>query len=136
VGTLVVRRWTLLFLTKGVQWRTTEFVETVVETPGYLSIARKLFSDEERDDIVSLLAAEPQAGDVMAGTGGFRKLRVARRGMGKSGGARVVYIYRSTLFPVFLITMFPKNQKANLSKQERNELKKCADAIFKTYRKG
>jgi hypothetical protein len=110
-------------------------METVVETPGYLASARNLFTQEERNDIVSLLAADPKAGDVMEGTGGFRKLRVAREGMGKSGGARVIYIFRSTEFPVFLITVFPKNQKANLSKKERNELKKRADQIFETYRK-
>jgi hypothetical protein len=121
-------------LTEGVQWRTTGVVETVVETPGYLAAAGKLFTDEERADIVSLLAADPQAGDVMKGTGGFRKIRVARRGMGKSGGARVVYIFRSTAFPVFLITVFPKHQKENLSQKERNVLKKRADQIFSTYR--
>lgn len=55
-------------------------METVVETPGYLTLARKLFRQEERNDIVNLLAADPEAGDVMEGTGGFRKLRVAREG--------------------------------------------------------
>ena len=71
-------------------------------------------------------------------THGFndRKVRVAREGMGKSGGARVVYIWRNERFPAFLITAFPKNEKANLSKAERNELKKRADGIFNTYRKG
>lgn len=111
-------------------------METVVETPGYLAVANKLFSDEERSDIVSLLAADPEAGDRMEGTGGFRKVRVARQGMGKRGGARVVYIFRNTRFPLFLITVFPKNLKENLSKKERNDLKKRADQIFNTYRKG
>jgi hypothetical protein len=109
-------------------------VESVVETPGYLSAAEKLFTEQERADIVSLLAADPEAGAVMKGTGGFRKIRVARRGMGKSGGARVVYLFRNTAFPVFLITVFAKNQKENLSAKERNELKKRADQIFSTYR--
>jgi hypothetical protein len=65
-------------------------VQTVVETPTYLAIANKLFSEEERADIVSLVAADPECGDLIRGTGGFRKVRVARKGMGKSGGARVV----------------------------------------------
>ena len=69
-------------------------VQTVVETPTYLAVANKLFSEEERADIVALLAADPECGDVIRGTGGFRKVRVARKGMGKSGGARVVYIWR------------------------------------------
>ena len=103
-------------------------VQTVVETPTYLAIANKLFSEEERADIVALVAADPECGDVIRGTGGFRKVRVARKGMGKSGGARVVYIWRNERFPVF-----PKNEKENLSMAERNALKKRADSIFETY---
>jgi hypothetical protein len=53
--------------------------------------------------------------------------------MGKSGGARVVYIWRNERFPVFLITVFPNNEKENLSMAERNTLKKRADSIFETY---
>jgi hypothetical protein len=108
-------------------------VQTVVETPAYLAVAKKLFSEEERADIVALLAADPECGDVMRGTGGFRKVRVARGGMGKSGGARVVYIWRNEKVPVFLITVFPKNEKENLSMAGRNALKKRADSIFETY---
>jgi hypothetical protein len=58
-------------------------VQTVVETPTYLAIANKLFSEEERADIVALVAADPECGDVIRGTGGFRKVRVARKGRGK-----------------------------------------------------
>src|SRR4029077_19541675 len=108
-------------------------VQTVVETPTYLAIANKLFSEEERADIVAVLAADPESGDVIGATGGFRKVRVARRGMGKSGGARVVYIWRNERFPVFLTTVFPKNEKENLSMAERIALKKRADSIFETY---
>ena len=68
-------------------------VQTVVETPTYLAIANKLFSEEERADIVALVAADPECGDVIRGTGGFRKVRVARRGMGeKRRGSGCVYL--------------------------------------------
>lgn len=126
-------QWHTILLTNGVQWSTREIVQTVVETPTYLTIANKLFSEDERADIVALVAADPECGDVIRGTGGFRKVRVARKGMGKSGGARVVYIWRNERFPVFLITVFPKNEKENLSMAERNALKKRADSIFETY---
>jgi hypothetical protein len=66
-------------------------------------------------------------------SGRISKVRVARKGMGKSGGARVVYIWRNERFPVFLITVFPKNEKENLSMAERNALKKRADGIFEAY---
>jgi hypothetical protein len=120
-----------LKVSNGVQIK---LVQTVVETPTYLAVANKLFSEEERADIVALVAADPECGDVIRGTGGFRKVRVARKGMGKSGGARVVYIWRNETFPVFLITVFPKNEKENLSMAERNALKRRADSIFETYR--
>ena len=61
-------------------------VQTVVETPTYLAIANKLFSEEERAGIVALVAADPECGDVILGTGGFRKVRVARKGMGAERG--------------------------------------------------
>lgn len=109
--------------------------QTVVETPSYIALADKLFSEREREDIVAMVAGDPQCGDVMSGTGGFRKVRVPRHGMGKRGGARVVYIWRNDKFPVFLITVFPKNRKANLTKAERNVLKKRADDIFESYRR-
>jgi hypothetical protein len=86
-------------------------VQTVVETPTYLAIANKLFSEEERADILALVAADPECGDLIRGTGGFRKVRVARKGMGKSGGARVVYIWRNERSPVFLIKCFRRMRK-------------------------
>ena len=68
-------------------------VQTVVETPTYLAIANKLFSEEERADIVALVAADPECGDLIRGTGGFRKVRVARKGMGKKRwGPGCVYL--------------------------------------------
>jgi len=99
-------------------------MQTVVETPSYLTLAEKLFSESERGEIVATVADDPACGAIMTGTGGFRKVRVAREGMGKSGGARVVYIWRNDKFPVFLITVFPKNEKENLTKAERNARKK------------
>jgi hypothetical protein len=110
-------------------------VQTVVETPGYLRAAEDLFSEAEREQIVTMVAADPECGEVMQGTGGFRKVRVGRSGMGKRGGARVVYILRNEAFPVFLVSAYAKNQKANLTKKERNELAKCADEIFLRYKR-
>jgi hypothetical protein len=112
-----------------------KYVQTVVETPSYLKAAELLFTQAEREAIVVRVASDPGCGEVMQGTGGFRKVRVGRSGMGKRGGARVVYIARSQGFPVFLIMVYPKNEKDNLSKAERNELAKRADEIFAQYRR-
>lgn len=110
-------------------------MHTVVETPSYLSAARSAGIDDElRAEIVSLVGENPALGDVLEGTGGFRKFRVARSGGGKSGGYRVVSYFWDEDIPVFLITVFAKNQRANLTQAERNELKKLSSRIVDTYR--
>lgn len=105
-------------------------MQTVVETPGYLRAAEAIFSEAERIRIVSMVAADPECGEIIQGTGGFRKVRIARSGMGKRGGARLIYIVRGEAFPVFLVAVYAKNEKENLTKKERNELAKRADEIF------
>src|SRR5271168_1893170 len=108
-------------------------MQTVVETPGYLKAAEAIFSEAERAGIVAMVAADPECGEVMQGTGGFRKVRVGRAGMGKRGGARVIYILRGERFPIFLIAAYAKNEKDNLTKKERNALSKRGGEIFERY---
>jgi hypothetical protein len=69
--------------------------------------------------IVQFLASRPKARGLMEGTGGIRKLRWGREGRGKSGGVRVVYDFHSDDMPLYLLTVFAKNERANLSKAER-----------------
>jgi hypothetical protein len=95
---------------------------TVAETPEYVRCAEKLLSAADRMEVVEYLAANPKAGDLMQGTGGVRKLRWGRGGRGKSGGVRVIYYFHSDAMPLYLLTVFGKNERANLSKAERNEL--------------
>ena len=83
--------------------------------------------------VIDAVAANPELGDVMPGTGGFRKFRAARPGMGKRGGVRVISIYRNEHWPVFLFAVFAKSEKSNVSAAERNALKKLADSIFESY---
>ena len=108
-------------------------MQTVVETPGYLRFAGPIFTAAEREAIVDMIAADPKCGDLIPGTGGFRKVRVPRAGMGKRGGARVIYILYSENLPVFLIAAYAKNQKGNLTQAERNDLTKLAREIFANY---
>jgi hypothetical protein len=60
-------------------------LQTVVETPQYLKASEPIFSESEREDIVVAIASEPEAGNLMPGTGGYRKRRFGRAGMGKRG---------------------------------------------------
>ena len=100
-------------------------MQTVIETPAYLASAKEEgVTNQEREEIVSFLATNPDAGDLMAGTGGARKVRVAGRGKGKSGGYRVITFYHDPSMPVFLLDIYGKDSQSNLSQAERNELKK------------
>lgn len=88
-------------------------------------------TDKELRELQVFLCENPEAGDVMEGTAGVRKLRWALDGRGKSGGARVVYLDIVFSEHIYLITAFPKNEKENLSKQERNAMKTVVMAIKK-----
>ena len=109
---------------------------TVVETPIFLRKAADLFDEEGRSQLALFVAANPEAGEVVPETGGVRKLRWAVRGGGKRGGVRVIYYFHNDSFPLFLLTLFAKNQKANLTRAERNELKKLVPLLVTTYGKG
>ena len=90
-------------------------------------------TEEEVASLVDFLAENPSAGEEMPGTGGCRKLRVAGRGKGKSGGYRTITFYSGENLPVFLLTVFSKGERANLSKAERNALKEITRAIVNEY---
>lgn len=93
-----------------------EIVPTaVVETPEFLSATRKLMTEAERTALIDYLAYHPNAGDLIPGTGGVRKLRWRLEGRGKRGGARVIYFYHSIDVPLFALTAFAKNEKTDLS---------------------
>jgi hypothetical protein len=92
-------------------------------------------SEAEIDAVVDVVATDPQAGEVMQGTGGCRKLRVAGRGKGKSGGYRTITFYTGEDLPVFMITVFAKGDKAHLTKAERNALADLTGTLASVYRK-
>lgn len=99
-------------------------MQTVIETDSYLRAAKDAkMSAEEMGAAVDLVATDPEAGDVMQGTGGVRKARLAGRGKGKSGGYRIVWYFGGGDIPVFLLTVFGKGEKANLTQGERNALR-------------
>ena len=108
---------------------------TIAELPGFIRVAEKLLSDSERLDVIRYLAAHPKSGDLMEGTGGVRKLRWRRGNHGKSGGIRVIYYFHDEDLPLYLITLFAKGDRANLSMAERNELHALSAILVQTWRK-
>jgi hypothetical protein len=108
---------------------------TVVELPHFIRKAESLLLPEERNAAVVYLAAHPEAGVLLQGTGGLRKLRWASGNRGKSGGVRMIYYYHDVEIPLFMITVFGKNEKANLTKAERNELASLVTVLRNRYKR-
>jgi hypothetical protein len=82
-----------------------------------------------------MIAADPSVGPVIAGTGGFRKVRVALQGGGKSGGASVIYYFCDAGLPVFLMQIYAKNENANISGAEKVALAKMSEKLKRKYRR-
>jgi len=97
---------------------------TVAETGMFQRKANQLLSEEEKSDLIAYLSENPQSGALVQNTGGIRKLRWARSGGGKSGGVRVIYYFHSEIMPLYLLTVFGKNEKANISMKEKQVLSK------------
>ena len=106
---------------------------TVAELPEFIRSAERLLSEVERQDVIRYLAEHPLAGDLMEGTGGVRKLRWGRSGRGKSGGVRVIYYFHSEAIPLYLLTLFAKNERADLSKSQRNELAELTALLVRAW---
>ena len=108
---------------------------SVVDTPEFLSATRKLMSEEERALLVDYLAYNPTAGDLIPGTGGVRKLRWGLEGRGKRGGARVIYFHHDAGMPLFALTAFAKNERADLSQQDRNDFRQLTVLLGEAFKR-
>lgn len=106
---------------------------TIVELPEFIRRSKKLLTEDEQSNLVNYLALHPTAGVLMQGTGGIRKVRWKREGTGKSSGVRVIYYFYNEQYPLFLLTIFGKSEKVNLSQAERNELAKLTRILIETY---
>jgi hypothetical protein len=107
----------------------------IVKLPPFLRSVKTLgMTEDEIADLEIDLANDPAIGDVIPGTGGARKFRIPLQGRGKSGGARVITYFGGDDIPVFIIDVFAKNVKTNLSKAEANELKAMLAVLADEYR--
>ena len=106
-------------------------LQTVVELPTFIRRAKAIMSDAEREALVALIASSPETGVALGG--GLRKMRIPRAGGGKSGGFRTIYVFGGTTMPVFLVTVFAKNEKDNLSKAEQAAAAELAGQLLATY---
>ena len=101
-----------------------------VELPSFRNAWRSLgLTDRDLRRLQEELLAGPQRGNVIQGTGGVRKMRFALENRGKSGSVRVIYVDFVIYEKLYLLTAYPKSEKDNLTKAERNELKKLVEIL-------
>ena len=99
---------------------------TVREFGDFYKDAVALLGEDGYEELVAYIALNPEAGDVIRGSGGFRKLRFKRPGTGKSGGVRTIYFFYTPKHPISLLAIYGKNERANVTQAEINELSRIA----------
>lgn len=111
-------------------------MQTICELNWFRSDAQSAgLTDEDITTLIDYIAQNPTCGDEIVGSGGCRKFRFAIKNRGKSGGVRVVTFYTGADLPVFLLTVFAKNERSNLSKAELNGLAKLTKELKAEYQK-
>jgi hypothetical protein len=101
-----------------------------IEAPAFTRQVSEYMADDEYRELQDQLARNPELGDLMPGTGGFRKLRWAdaRRGKGRRGGLRIIYCYFLTDQQIWLMTLYGKDEASDLTPNERKALKNAIEA--------
>ena len=99
-----------------------------IETPTFTRMVTELLSDDEYRALQNTLVENPERGDIIKGGGGIRKFRHAVQGRGKSGGVRVIYYWVKDDHQIFMLVVYPKTKKDNLTDRET--------AILREYVKG
>lgn len=106
-------------------------MQTIVELPEFLRRAKAIMADDERAALVDYIAANPEVGISLGG--GLRKVRIPREGGGKSGGYRTIYVFGGVQMPIFLVTVFAKNEKDNLTKVEQAAAIALSKTLIASY---
>jgi hypothetical protein len=100
---------------------------TVVESPIFQKLRPLYWDEDERAEFAAYIASSPEAGDVIRGSGGVRKVRWSRAGTGKSGGVRVIYLLRLAEGEVYLLTLFAKSVHDNLPLAVIKEIRRALE---------
>lgn len=102
---------------------------TVAETQAFARSAARIWDEGELAELVDYVARNAEAGDIIQGTGGVRKLRWSRPGSGKRGGARVIYFYYRPDCPLYLLLAYAKAQASDLTPEEKKVVAALAATI-------
>lgn len=110
-----------------------EYWITIGEVKGFIRAASEIFTVNELEALVDYIAVNPDAGDIIPGTGGIRKLRWPARSQGKRSGARVIYYFRDLNMPVYLLGLYTKGEKVDLSEKEKRLMRALVGEIVEAY---
>ncbi len=108
-------------------------MQTLVPIGTFQEKALKLLGKAGFDAMLEVLARRPKAGQIIKGTGGLRKVRIARPGKGKSGGARVIYYFHNDNKPLLLLLVYAKAEQDNLTARQMAQLRKHVDVIVDEF---
>ncbi len=100
---------------------------TVVESPIFQKLWPRYWDEDERAEFAAFIALDPEAGSVISGSGGVRKVRWSREGTGKSGGVRIVYLTRNEAGEVYLLTLYAKSESGNISLSTLKEIRRALE---------
>jgi hypothetical protein len=100
---------------------------TVVESPIFQRLWPRYWEEDERAEFAAFIASNPEAGAVIRGSGGVRKVRWSREGAGKSSGVRVVYLTRNELGEIYLLTLYAKSEKSTISAATLKEIRRALE---------
>jgi hypothetical protein len=119
------------------QWRTLGEMRTrpitVAETAVFMRQASALWADHERFEFVDFIARNPEAGDLVPASGGVRKVRWRRQGSGKRGGVRVIYFYHDPGMPLYLLMIYAKARRDDLSPDARRTVQALVGRLKEAY---
>src|SRR5258708_6914053 len=108
---------------------------TVAETASFIRQATEVWGGEERVDFIDYIARNPEAGDLIPETGGVRKIRWNRQGIGKRDGVRVIYFYDGIEVPVYLLMVYAKARREDLSPDAKRAVRALVTRLKQAQRR-
>jgi hypothetical protein len=106
-----------------------------IEATRFTERVQQLSAESNLWKLEELLCQQPEIGDLIAGTGGFRKARMGMPGRGKRGGCRIIYLYLKSVSRIYFVYLYPKNEEVDLSADQKKQLKQIAHSIYEEVKK-